>query len=166
MAAWYSNGEPGHTSEKTQYTIRFAWMAGRRTGGKMGTLFTIGLLFIVALAVIVIATVIGLFVGNIILFESIGIAIAAGCLASYFLDIHPAFCVLIGIGVLIGLYFLMNTKIGFWVIGGLMSLLWGFCVSVFVYSGTDKDMIWTYVSWGLVALFILALHLRAKSRNK
>jgi len=130
----------------------------------MGQLIAYGLLLIIAVAATVITTIIGLFIGNIIFVESIGIAIAAGCLAGHFLPIHPAFCLLIGIGVFIGLRFLMNTKIGFWLIGGFMSLLWGLLVAVFVYDGTGKDMIWTYVSWGLGTLVILALHLKAKSR--
>lgn len=130
----------------------------------MGYLISIGLSLIIAVVVIVITTIIGLFVGHIILFESIGIAIAAGCLANHFLHIHPALCLLIGIGIFVGLYFLMNTKIGFWLIGGFMSLLWGLLVAVFVYDGTGKDMIWTYVSWGLAALVIFALHFKAKSR--
>jgi multisubunit Na+/H+ antiporter MnhB subunit len=68
-----------------------------------------------------------------------------------------------GIVVLVGLYFLMNTKFGFWIIGGLMSLLWGLLVAVIVYDSTGKDMIWTYVSWGLVTLVIFALHFKAKN---
>ena len=112
----------------------------------MGYLISIGLSLIIAVVVIVITTIVGLFVGQIILFESIGIGIAAGCLANHFLHIHPALCVLIGLVVLGALLFLMNTKIGFWLIGGLMSILWGLLVAVFVYSGTGKDMLWTYIS--------------------
>jgi len=130
----------------------------------VAVLFTMSLSLILAIAVMIIATVIGLFVGNIILFESIGIAIATGNLASYFLHIHPAFCLLIGIGVLVGLFLLMNTKMGFWIIGVSMSLLWGLFIAAIVYSGTGRDMVWVYASWGLAALFIFALHLKAKRR--
>ena len=130
----------------------------------MGQLFAIGLFLVIAVIVVIVTTVIGLFIGNIILFESIGIAVAAGCLAAHFLSIHPAFCLLIGIGVLIGLYFLMNTKVGFWIIGGFMSLLWGFLVAIIVYDSTGRDMIWMYVSWGLTTLVILLLHINARNR--
>ena len=130
----------------------------------MGALFAGGLLLIIAIIVMIVATIIGLFISQIILVESIGIAIAAGCLLNHFLHIHPAFCLLIGIGVFIGLYFLMNTKIGFWLIGGLMSVLWGLLVAVFVYDGTGKDMIWTYVSWGLATLVVFGLHFNAKRK--
>ena len=128
----------------------------------LAPLFTAGLFMILAFIVMIISTVIGLFVGEIILCESIGIAIAAGCLANHFLSIHPIFCVLIGIVVFIGLFFLMNTKIGFWLIGGTMSLLWGLLVAVFVFSGTGKDMVWTYISWGVAALVVFGLHYKAK----
>ena len=74
----------------------------------MAQLFAYGLLLIIAVAVNVILAIVGLFVGNIILFESIGIAIAAGCLMGHFTSVHPAFCLLIGIGVFIGLLFIMK----------------------------------------------------------
>ena len=130
-----------------------------------GILLLNGLLFIFSVAVMIVATIVGLFLGDIILFESIGIAIAAGCLANHFLHIYPALCILIGIGFLVGLHLLMKTKIGFWLIGGFMSLSWGLLVAVFVYSGTGKDMTWTYVSWGLAAIVVLALHFVAKSKK-
>ena len=130
----------------------------------MGPLISISLSMIIAVVALLIAMIVGLFIRNIILFESIGIAIAAGCLIHHFFNIHPAFCLLIGIGALIGLYFLMNTKVGFWIIGGFMSLVWGFLVAIIVYDSTGRDMIWMYVSWGLVTLIVLALHLNAKRK--
>jgi len=129
----------------------------------MGQLIATGLFLILAVAATVITTIVGMFIGNIILFESIGLSIAAGCLAAHYLPIHPAFCLLIAIGAFFGLLTLMHTKIGFWLIGGAMSLMWGLLVAVIVYSGTEKDMIWTYVSWGLTSLVILGLHIRAKA---
>ena len=131
----------------------------------MGVLFAGSLLLVVSVIIVIVTTIVGLFIHQIILVESIGIAIAAGCLASHFLSIHPAFCLLIGIGVLVGLLYLMNTKIGFWLIGGLMSLLWGLLIAVFVYDGTGKDMIWTYVSWGLATLVVLGLHINARHKE-
>ena len=131
----------------------------------MGVIMLNSLFLIISVVVMIVATIVGLFLGNIILFESIGIAIAAGCLSNHFFLIHPAFCILIGAAALVGLLLLMRTRIGFWVIGGLMSLSWGLLVAVFVYSGTGKDMIWTYVSWGLGAIIVFALHLVAKGKT-
>jgi len=129
----------------------------------MAALFSFGILLIISIAVMILATIIGLFTDNIILFESIGIAIAAGCLSGHFFQIHPAFCILIGIAVMAGLYFLMNTKFGFWIIGGVMSVAWGFCAATFAFMISEKDMIWAYVTWGLATIAILALHIRAKN---
>jgi len=131
----------------------------------MGTLIGMALSLIIAIIVAVAATIIGLFVGQIIFVESVGISIAAGCLANYFLHIHPALCLIIGIGVFLLLFPLMNRKFGFWIIGGFMSLLWGLLVAAFVYEETGKDMIWTFVSWGLASIVVLALHLNAKRKN-
>jgi hypothetical protein len=125
-----------------------------------------GLMFILSVAVMVATAVIGLFVGNIIVFESIGIAIAAGCLAGHFYAIHPAYCLLIGIGVLVTLVFLMKTKVGFWLIGGAMSLVWGVIAAVVAYIGAGGDMVWTYVSFGLAVFVVFSLHYKAKGKTR
>ena len=128
-------------------------------------LFYISLSLILSAITLIISTIIGLILGKIIFVESVGLGIAAGLLTNHFTQIHPAFCLLIGIGAFLVLLTLMNTKVGFWVIGGFMSLLWGLLVAVIVYDGTGKDMIWTYVSWGLAAIVVLGLHLRAKAKD-
>ena len=130
----------------------------------MAQLLVVGLMMIIAVAAVVISTVIGLFFGNIIMFESIGLAIAAGCLSSHFFGIHPALCILIGIGAFIAFMLIMKLKIGFWTIGGAMSILWGLLVAAFVYDGTGNDMVWTYTTLGLVTIFILSLHIKAKNK--
>ncbi len=131
----------------------------------MAVLFMQSLVLVIGVAVMIVCSIIGFFIGNIILFESIGIAIASGCLANHFLHVHPALCLLIGLAILGGLLFVMKTKIGFWLIGGLMSVLWGLIVAVLVYSGTGHDMVWTYIAWGLAAVVVFGLHLAAKSRK-
>ena len=128
----------------------------------MAALFSVGILLIISIVVMVLATVIGLFSKNIILFESIGISIAAGCLAGHFWQIHPALCILIGLGALFGLFSLTKTKFGFWVISVLMSVLWGFCAAVLAFMISEGDMIWMYVTWGIITVVIFTLHLKAK----
>lgn len=125
-----------------------------------------GLMLVLSVIVMLAAAIVGLFIGNIILFESIGIAIAAGCLVSHFYAIHPAYCLLIGIGVLVTLVFLMKTKVGFWLIGGAMSLVWGVIAAVVVNLGTGGDMVWTYVSFGLAVFVVFALHYKAKGKAR
>ena len=123
-----------------------------------------GLMLIISVGALAVFSIIGLFVGNIIMFESIGFAIAAGCLASHFTELHPAFCLFIGIGAFFVLMAVMKTKFGFWVIGGALSFMWGLIVAAIVYDGTGKDMIWTYTALGLVTLFVMSLHLKAKDK--
>ena len=129
----------------------------------MAALFSFGILLVISIVVMVLATIIGLFANNIILFESIGMSIASGCLAGHFWQIHPAFCILIGIAALFGLYSLMKTKVGVWIIGGLMSILWGFVVAIIVYDSMGRDVIWLFVPWGLVTAGVMALHIKAKN---
>lgn len=130
----------------------------------MGVLVAIGFELILGIVIGLIITVIGMFFGNIILFDSIALAVLAGFLSHGLLGIHLAFSILIGIALLVGLFFLQNTKVGFWIIGGLLSLFWGLIFSSMAYEFSGKDMIWTYVVFGLGTLLMIGLHLRARGR--
>ena len=124
-----------------------------------------GFLFsaILAIAIGIISIILGMFFGNIIMFESIGLGIITGLLCKNFLSVHPAFCLLIGLAVFGVLLFIQKTRAGFWIIGGALSLTWGFIFSVFgyVYGGS----VWGYVVWGLGTVFMIFLHIIAKSRQ-
>ena len=113
---------------------------------------------------IIICTIIGLFIGNIILFDSLALAIASGFAAHGLLHIHPALSIVIGIVVLVALYGLQMTKVGFWIIGGLLSLFWGLVFSSMAWEFSGKDMIWTYVVFGLGTLLMIGLHINAKNK--
>ena len=110
-------------------------------------------------------TFFGLFFGHIILFESLALGLAAGLVSYHVLTIHMAFCILIGLAVAIVIFFLQNTKVGFWIIGGLMSLLWATVIAFLVYDGTHKDLIWTWVVFGGVLLFMIVLHRYAYNKQ-
>ncbi|MDL2205422.1 hypothetical protein LJC61_04640 [Ruminococcaceae bacterium OttesenSCG-928-A16] len=112
----------------------------------------------------VVLTVIGLFFGHIIIFDSIALAIVAGFVSHGVFHIHPALSLLIGIVTFFGLFFLQNTKVGFWIIGGLLSLIWGFIFAMMAYEFTSKDMIWTNVVFGLATLIMIGLHIKARNR--
>ena len=86
----------------------------------MGSLLFFGIYF----ALSIVLTVIGLFFGNIILFDSILLAALSGLLCNTVWSVHPAFCLLIGIAVFLLLLWLQHTSVGFWLIGGLLCLLW------------------------------------------
>ena len=120
-------------------------------------------LFIAGILAVVL-TVIGFFFGHIILFDSIALALVASLVSHGLFHIHMAISIVIGIAVLVGLYFLQNTKVGFWIIGGLLSLAWGFIFSTMAYEFSGKDMIWTYVVFGLGTLLMIGLHIKARSK--
>lgn len=128
----------------------------------MEMLFAGGLLFAISILAGLIFTVIGTFFGHIILFDSIFLAVISGLVANKVLHIHPAFSLLIGIAVLLFLFWVQNTRYGFWIVGGFLSFLWALFFSVIAYSATHKDMIWTYVVLGLGFVVMMLLHLKAK----
>ena len=89
-------------------------------------LLAVGIELLIGIGIGLIVTVIGLFLGNIIVFDSIALAILAGFLSHGLLGVHPALAVVIGIAVLLGLLLLHCTRPGFWLIGGGLSVVWGF----------------------------------------
>lgn len=129
----------------------------------MQVLFAEGLLLAISILVGFVFTIIGTFVGHIILFDSIFFAIISSLVANKLLYIHPAFSLLIGIAVLLFLFWVQNTRYGFWIVGGILSLLWAFFFSIIAYSATNKDMIWTYVVLGLGFVIMMLLHLKARN---
>ncbi|MDR1292670.1 MAG: hypothetical protein LBJ91_04665, partial [Clostridiales Family XIII bacterium] len=57
-----------------------------------------------------------------------------------------------------------HTTVGFWIIGGALSLLWGFIFATIAYDASHQDMIWTYVVFGLGTFLMIGLHIRARKR--
>lgn len=84
----------------------------------------------------------------------IGAAIAAHSL----LHIHPAFCILIGIGVTVILGALFMTRIGSWIISIIYSALWGLLLGLIVFAIAHDDWIWFWVSGGVTFLISLGQH--------
>lgn len=128
----------------------------------MGTLVAYGVLTAISIVIGVVLVIISLFVGHIILFDSIFLSLLSGVLCHEFLGLHPAFALLLGIAVFALLFWLQNTRCGFWIIGLLLSALWGFIFGFIVYIFTSQDMIWFYVIWGLGTLIMIGLHLKAR----
>ncbi len=131
----------------------------------MGALAIQGALLFIGIGISLILLIVGLFVGNVILFDSIALAIAAGVCCNQFLSVHPALCLLIGIAALAGLLALQRTRAGFWLIGGLMSAVWAFVFGMVAYLISEGDMLWFYVILGLGFVAVGGLHLRARERN-
>ena len=131
----------------------------------MGLLVAQGALLILGIIIGLIFTIIGLFFGHIIVFDSIALGIVAGVCGYHFLSILPALCIIIAIATFLLLFWLQNTRFGFWLIGGLLSLIYAFVFSAIAYSSTHKDSVWGWVVFGLSFLIMIGLHLRARSKS-
>ena len=79
-----------------------------------------------------------------------------------FTAIHPALCLVIGIATFLLLLWLQNTSIGFWLVGGLLTLIYAAVFGLLAYFISEHDPIWVWVIFGLVFLVVGALHLRAR----
>ena len=92
----------------------------------MAALFSGGLLLAFSLLTGLVLTVVGMFLGHIILFDSIFFAVLSGIAANMLLHLHPALSLLVGIAVLLFLFWVQHTRFGFWIVGGLLSFFWAF----------------------------------------
>ena len=68
----------------------------------------------------------------------------------------------IGIATFLLLLWLQNTSIGFWLVGGLLTLIYAAVFGLLAYFISEHDSIWGWVIFGLVFLVVGALHLRAR----
>ena len=75
----------------------------------MGYLAAAGAYLIIGLVVSFILMVVGLFIGHIIVFDSIALGIISGVCCNHFFTLHPALCVLIGAAV--------SPKNTLWILG-------------------------------------------------
>ena len=130
----------------------------------MGYLAAQGAILAIGIVIGLICSVIGLFFGHIILFDSIALGIVAGVCCNSFTPIHPALCIVIGIAVFLLLLWLQHTKIGFWVVGGLLTLIYAAVSGLLAYMISEHDPVWGWVIFGLVFLVVSALHLRARDK--
>lgn len=130
----------------------------------MGALAALGFEIIIGGILFAIFSIIGLFFSDIILFDSLALAVASGFISHGLLHIHPALSILIGIAVFAASFLLQKTKVGFWIFAVILSLFWGLVFSSMAYEFSGKDMIWTYVTLGLGTLLVIGLHIRAKNK--
>lgn len=130
----------------------------------MELLFVYGLDLILGAGLFIVLSVVGLFIGHIILFDSIALGIISGLCSYHFLTLHPAFCLLIGIAVFVGLLFLQKTAVGFWVIGVLLSAVWAIIFGLLAFIISNADQLWFYVVGGIAFVAMLLLHIRARDK--
>lgn len=88
--------------------------------------------------------------------------VVAGFLAHGLLHIHLVWSIIIGIVIFGILLFLQMTKPGFWIIGLLISGLWGFIPGLVAWSVTGKNLIWFYGVWIAGIMVVMFLHLSAR----
>ena len=132
--------------------------------GGVGILAAQGAFLAIGLAISLIVMVVGLFIGHIIIFDSIALGIISGVCCNHFTDIHPALCLLIGAAVFVGLLFLQNTRFGFWIIGVLLSAAWAVIFGLLAFFISNADQLWFYVGCGLAFVVMLRLHIRAREK--
>ena len=108
----------------------------------MGYLAAAGAYLIIGLVVSFILMVVGLFIGHIIVFDSIALGIISGVCCNHFFTLHPALCVLIGAAVFALLLFLQKTRFGFWVIGVLLSAAWAVIFGLLAFIISNADQLW------------------------
>lgn len=128
----------------------------------MGLIAAAGFELLIGAAIGFILFLIGLFFKQIIVFDSIALGVIAGFAANGVWHLSTIFSIGIGVGVFALLLFLQMTKAGFWIIGVLLSVLWGFIFAFVAWSVTDKSPFWTYGVWVVGALLIMLLHLGSR----
>ena len=148
---------------KVQRYLEILLQCNSKKGGVcMGYLAAQGAILAIGIVIGLICSVIGLFFGHIILFDSIALGIVAGVCCNSFTPIHPALCLVIGIAVFLLLLWLQRTSVGFWVIGGLLTLIYAAAAGLLACLLTEKDLVWGGVTFGIVFLVIGGLHLHAR----
>lgn len=128
----------------------------------MGFLVAIGFELVIGAILGFVLFLFSLFFGHIDIFESIAVGIICGCIAHGMFDMHIALALVIGIITFIAMVFLIRTSVGFWVIGGVMSVAWGFIGAFIAYTVKGESVLWVYASWAVCAVIMMGLHLYAR----
>ena len=118
--------------------------------------------FLIGIVIGIIALITALFIGHIVFFDCVAIAIITGVICNTICFIHPALCLLIGIAVFAVLFFLQKTRFGFWPIAVLMSIVWAMIFGTIAYIVSGDDMVWFYVVFGLSFVAMIFLHIKTK----
>lgn len=86
------------------------------------------------------------------------LGIVAGMAVKHFLNIHSAFCLLIGIVVCLFFIWVVHTRIGFWIITIPFAVIWGgFCSLISMMFTEDK--IWLYTIFGIATVASIVVHI-------
>lgn len=130
----------------------------------MGWLAAQGAFLILGLAISFVFMIIGLFIGHIIVFDSIALGILSGVACNHFFTLHLALCLLAGAAVFALLLFLQHTRFGFWIIGSLLSVVWAAVFGLLAFVISNADVVWFFGVFTLGFIVMLLLHIKAKSK--
>lgn len=115
----------------------------------------------IGLGLPLLSTILGLFVGNIILFDSLLISLTCGYFCYAFLAIHPAYCLIAAAVLCLILFLIQHTQIGFWAIAMLLSYCWGFAFAILAYLISGNSELWFYSVLISGFIIMLLLHMKA-----
>lgn len=110
-------------------------------------------------------TVIALFVGNIILFDSILLSSIFGFLCYSLLNIHPAICLIIAAVCCLILFGIQHTTIGFWATATFLSFCWAVAFAIIAYFITANSKLWFLGMLIFAFVIMMLLHLKANKKK-
>lgn len=114
------------------------------------------------MAIWLVCSVIWLFFRHIILYD----CIASEVCCNQFTANHPVLRHVIGIEIFLLMLWLQNTSIGFWLVVGMLTLIYTAVFGLLVSFISEHDLIGDWVIFDLVFLVVGALHLRARDNWK
>ena len=104
-----------------------------------------------------------LFVENIMFLDTLLVSVLCTAWLWSASGIHPVFCILFGIGILVALMLLYTQKYMFWIFTVLSGTIWGLAIGYLLRDITD-DLIWGIFTGIVSSMIVLGLHLYARSR--
>ena len=104
-----------------------------------------------------------LFVENIMFLDSLLVSILCTAWLWSASGIHPVFCILFGIGILVALMLLYTQKYMFWIFTVLSGTIWGLAIGYLLHDITN-DWIWGIFIGVVVSIIVWMLHLYARMR--
>lgn len=110
------------------------------------------------------------FLFRLTLFNSIVVATGCGILlflcnrgidAFFDFKVNPIICIVVGIAVYKLVFFIHHTKVGFWILSIIFSIIWGFIATSIVCS-LEPNLLWHIVAFIIAFACCIKLHMRAR----
>lgn len=100
---------------------------------------------------------------KIIIFDILLTIFISSEVVHYIAKLHYAICISIGLAIGFILFFLFRTKVGFWIVTLIFSVIWAVTVGGLVYEFTKKDLTWGIVSG--IFTFIIGIGCHSLARR-